>query len=122
MDIKQVGVVGSGIMAAGIAEVAAKAGFDVVLRSRSLAAAQACLTKLETSLGRQVAKGKLPADEHDTIVSRVKTVTEFGELELCELVIESVVEDLAVKKEVLRCSTSPARKARSWPPTPRRCL
>ncbi|MGH9182043.1 MAG: 3-hydroxyacyl-CoA dehydrogenase family protein, partial [Acidimicrobiales bacterium] len=101
MDIKQVGVVGSGIMGAGIAEVAAKAGFEVVLRSRSLQAADACLTRLEKSLGRQVDKGKLPAVERDTIVSRVTAVTEMGELEMCELVIESVVEDLAVKKDVL---------------------
>ena len=59
MAIKRIGVVGSGIMGAGVAEVAAKAGFEVVLRSRSQEGADAMLAGLDASLARQVKKGRL---------------------------------------------------------------
>ena len=58
MTIKRVGVVGSGIMGSGIAEVAAATGYEVVLRSRSQSTADAMVAGLEKSLGRQVEKGK----------------------------------------------------------------
>ena len=61
--VKRVGVVGSGIMGAGIAEVAAKHGHEVVLRSRQQATADATWRALERSLAKQVDKGKLEADE-----------------------------------------------------------
>lgn len=61
--IKSVGIVGSGIMGSGIAEVAAKAGFDVVLRSRSQASADGMVAGLTKSLDRQVEKGRLEAAE-----------------------------------------------------------
>lgn len=101
MEIKRVGVIGSGIMGAGIAEVVAKAGFEVILRSRSQTSADACVARMAASLGRQVEKDKLSAEVRNDVLSRVSTVTEFSELELCDLVIESVVEDLAAKKAVL---------------------
>lgn len=100
MEIKHVGIVGSGIMGAGIAEVAAKGGFDVVVRSRSQEAADGCLATVGKSLGRQVEKGKLAAEESAAILARIRAVTDLAELEFCELVIESVVEDLATKKEL----------------------
>lgn len=87
MEIKQVGIVGSGIMGAGIAEVVAKAGFEVVLRSRSRSGGDACVAQLDASLGRQVHKDKLSAVDRDDVFSRVRTVTELDELELCDLVI-----------------------------------
>jgi hypothetical protein len=59
MDIARLGIVGSGIMGSGIAEVAAKAGVDVVLRSRQQATADAMLASLEKSLAKQVERGKL---------------------------------------------------------------
>jgi 3-hydroxybutyryl-CoA dehydrogenase len=59
MAIKRLGVVGSGIMGSGIAECASKTGHEVVLRSRSIAAADAMLASLEKSLAKQVDRGKL---------------------------------------------------------------
>jgi 3-hydroxybutyryl-CoA dehydrogenase len=59
MSIKRVGIVGSGIMGSGIAEVAARAGIDVVLRSRKQETADAMVTSLQASLDKQVAKGRL---------------------------------------------------------------
>ena len=98
MAIKRFGIVGSGIMGSGIAEVAAKAGIEVVLRSRSRDTADAMVAGLGKSLARQVDKGRLEADERDAVVGRVRAVTNLSELADCDLVLESVVEDLDVKK------------------------
>src|SRR3954471_4299902 len=100
MTVKRVGIVGSGIMGAGIAEVSAKAGFEVVLRSRAQATADAMVGGLEKSLGKQVDRGKLDADEREAVLGRVRAVADLGELRDCDLVIESIVEDLAVKKHL----------------------
>jgi 3-hydroxybutyryl-CoA dehydrogenase len=98
--VKRLGVVGSGIMGAGIAEVAGKAGIEVVLRSRSQTTADAMVAGLEKSLGRQVDKGRLDAAERDAVLGRVRAVTDLGELADCDLVLESIVEDLATKKHL----------------------
>ena len=100
MTIKRVGIIGSGTMGSGIAEVAAKAGFEVVLRSRSKSGCEGMQKGLEKSLGRQVEKGKLSEADRDAAVALVRTTTELEELSDCDLVLESVVEDLAVKKEL----------------------
>jgi 3-hydroxybutyryl-CoA dehydrogenase len=97
MSITRVGIIGSGIMGSGIAEVAAANGYEVVLRSRSQSAADAMVAGLSKSLSRQVEKGRRTQDEMDEIVGRVSTATELSSLADCDLVIESVVEDLAVK-------------------------
>jgi len=100
MAIKRVGIVGSGIMGSGIAEVAAASGHEVVLRSRSRATADAMVAGLEKSLNRQVEKGKRAESERDEILSRVTVTTDLQDLAGLDLVIESVVEDLAVKKHL----------------------
>ncbi len=100
MSIKRVGIVGSGIMGAGIAETAATNGFEVVLRSRSQASADAMVAAMEKSLNRQVDKEKITAADRDAALGRVTAVSDLGELAGCDLVIESVVEDLAVKKHL----------------------
>ena len=100
MTVKRVGIVGSGIMGSGIAEVAAKAGVEVSLRSRQQSSADRMMAGLEKSLGKQVDKGKLDAAERDAVVGRVRAVTDLGELAECDLVIESIVEDLANKKHL----------------------
>ncbi|MCZ7528241.1 MAG: 3-hydroxybutyryl-CoA dehydrogenase [Acidimicrobiia bacterium] len=100
MSIKRVGIVGSGIMGSGIAEVAAKAGYEVVLRSRQQPTADAMIAGLEKSLARQVDKGRLDAGERDAVLGRVTAVADLGELADCDLVIESIVEDLATKKHL----------------------
>ena len=100
MTVKRVGIVGSGIMGAGIAEVAAKAGFEVVLRSRAQGTADAMVAGLEKSLAKQVDRGKLEAAEREATLGRVRAVADLGELRECDLVIESIVEDLAAKKHL----------------------
>jgi len=100
--IKRLGVVGSGIMGSGIAEVAAKAGLEVVVRSRHLQAAEAMVAALDRSLAKQVEKGKLDDKERAAVLSRVIPTSSFEDLADCDLVIETVVEDLAVKKQLFR--------------------
>lgn len=100
MSIQRVGVVGSGIMGSGIAEVAAATGHEVVLRSRSQAGADAMVAGLAKALAKQVEKGKRTDAEAAEISGRVRATTHLGELVDVDLVIESVVEDLNVKKDL----------------------
>jgi 3-hydroxybutyryl-CoA dehydrogenase len=85
-------------MGAGIAEVAAAAGCEVVLRSRSQSAADAMAAGLSRSLAKQVEKEKRTQKEADDIAARVTVTTDLAQLVDVDLVIESVVEDLDVKK------------------------
>ncbi len=85
-------------MGSGIAETAATSGFEVVLRSRQAKTAEATVAGLEKSLDRQVEKGKRSAEERDQALSRVTATSELEALKDVDLVIESVVEDLDVKK------------------------
>jgi len=96
--IERVGVIGSGIMGSGIAEVAAASGCEVIVRSRSQATADGMVAVLEKSLARQVEREKRTAEDAAAILARVRGTGELEELEGCDLVIESVVEDLSVKK------------------------
>lgn len=96
--MKKVGICGSGIMGSGLAEVAAKAGYSVVVRSRSAATAQAMITSIEKGLDKQVQREKISADDKAAILGRLSATDKIADLADCDLVIESVVEDLAVKK------------------------
>ncbi len=100
MSVKRVAIIGSGIMGSGITEAAAASGHDVVLRSRSKSTADAMLAGLEKSLNKQIDRGKRTAEERDEILSRVTTTSDFHALADCDLVIESAVEDLKIKKEL----------------------
>ncbi len=96
-DITSIGVVGTGLMASGIAEVAAKAGNDVILRGRSEASIKKAKAAIEKSLGRAVSKGKMDQSAADAVLDRVTTTLEFSDLAECDLVVEAVAEDLAIK-------------------------
>jgi 3-hydroxybutyryl-CoA dehydrogenase len=100
MEIKRVGIVGSGIMGAGIAEVAAKAGYEVVLRSRAQSSADAMVAGLEKSLAKQVEKGRLEEADRAATLDRVRAVTDLGELAECDVVVESIIEDLDAKRHL----------------------
>jgi 3-hydroxybutyryl-CoA dehydrogenase len=100
MAIKRIGVLGSGIMGSGIAEVAAKTGHEVILRSRKLDTAQAMVSGLEKSLAKQVDRGKLSDEDRTATLERVQATDDLDALAGCDLVIESVVEDLDVKRSL----------------------
>src|SRR3977135_657688 len=100
MNIKRVGIVGSRPTGFGIDEVGARNGYEVILRSRSQAGADGMVKGLEKSLGKQVDKGKLAEAERDAALALVRGVTDLDELADWNLFVDSVVEDLAVKKEL----------------------
>jgi 3-hydroxybutyryl-CoA dehydrogenase len=100
MAIERLGIVGSGIMGSGIAEVAAKAGATVVLRSRKQETADGMVAALGKSLAKQVDRGKLDEADATAIGERVSATADLEVLADCDMVIESVVEDLDVKKQL----------------------
>src|SRR5262245_662731 len=100
MTIERLGIVGSGIMGSGVAEVAAKAGVTVVLRSRKQETADAMVAGLERSLARQIERGRLEEAEATAVRGRVSATADLEALADCDLVVESVVEDLDVKKQL----------------------
>ncbi len=97
MTIKSVGIIGSGIMGSGIAQVAATSGFDVVLRSRKQESADQTVAAMQKSLEKLVAKERMSQEDADAAVARVRATSKLDDLADCDLVIESVVEDLATK-------------------------
>ena len=101
-DVTTVGIVGTGLMASGIAEVAAKAGNEVILRGRSEAAIKRAKAAVRESLDRAVSKGKLEGAAADEVLGRITTTLEFSDLAEVDLVVEAVAEDLAVKDAIFR--------------------
>ncbi|MFF5097473.1 MULTISPECIES: 3-hydroxybutyryl-CoA dehydrogenase [Actinosynnema] len=99
-DIQRVGVVGGGLMGAGIAEVCARAGVDVVVREVSAQAADAARERVSGSLERAVGRGKLDAGERDAALGRLRFTTGVGDLADRDLVVEAVAEQEAVKARV----------------------
>ena len=100
MKIEKVGVVGCGLMGSGIAEIAAKAGYDVVVREIDDGALQAGRGRIEKSLGRAVDKGKLGAADRDAALGRMTFTTSLDDLADRDLVIEAIVENMEAKKEL----------------------
>lgn len=100
MTVKFVGVAGSGVMGSGIAEVAVRSGFEVTVLSRQQATADAVVGRVAKSLGAQVEKGKLDGEARDEILERLSATADERDLARCDLVIESVVEDMDVKREL----------------------
>jgi 3-hydroxybutyryl-CoA dehydrogenase len=100
MAIQRLGIVGSGIMGSGIAEVAAKAGVTIVLRSRKQESADAMVAALGKSLAKQVERGKLDEAEAAAVTGRVNATADLEALADCDLVLESIVEDLETKKQL----------------------
>jgi 3-hydroxybutyryl-CoA dehydrogenase len=101
-EIKKVGVLGCGLMGSGIAQVCARAGYQTVVREVSDELVKKGLDGISRQLGKAVEKGKLEAGERDATVSRLTGTTRLEELGECDIVIEAVVEDLAIKNEMWR--------------------
>ncbi len=101
-EIRRVAVLGCGLMGRGIAEVAARAGYETWVREVSDDLASKGRAAIEQSLGRAVEKGKLPADERDAALSRLRFTTILEDLKDVDIVIEAVTEDLEVKNEMFR--------------------
>jgi 3-hydroxybutyryl-CoA dehydrogenase len=101
MTFTHAAVLGFGAMGAGIAQVCAQAGIEVTVLDTDQAHLAEGGTRLREFLDGGVARGKLSAEERDAVLARVRPTTDVAELAGAELVIEAVVEDAAVKKELL---------------------
>ncbi|MBC3843997.1 3-hydroxyacyl-CoA dehydrogenase family protein [Streptacidiphilus sp. 4-A2] len=99
---EQIAVIGAGLMGSGIAQVAAQAGYQVVLRDVTDAALARGVAGIEASYERFVAKGKLGAEAATEALARITTTTELEAVGTADLVVEAVFEQLEVKQEVFR--------------------
>jgi 3-hydroxybutyryl-CoA dehydrogenase len=97
-----IGVVGAGTMGGGIAQVAARAGFDVVMRDISEEFLRRGVAAIERGLQRDVDKGRLREEERRAVVARIRTTTEIGDLKDAGFVVEAITENLEAKRELFR--------------------
>ncbi|WP_329192785.1 3-hydroxyacyl-CoA dehydrogenase family protein [Streptomyces sp. NBC_01435] len=98
--VRAVGVAGSGTMASGIAEVFAKAGYEVVLAARGQEKADTAKGRIAKSLERSVAKGRLTAEARDGALARITAAGSLDAFADVDLAVEAVAEDLAVKQQL----------------------
>ncbi|MGZ4269623.1 MAG: 3-hydroxyacyl-CoA dehydrogenase family protein, partial [Solirubrobacteraceae bacterium] len=101
-EIKKVGVLGAGLMGHGIAQVAATAGHEVVLREVDDATLAKGVGRIEKQLARAVEKGRSSQEDADAIRARIHPTTDYADLADCDLVIEAITENLALKLEMWR--------------------
>jgi len=102
VEIRKVGVVGLGTMGAGIAQVSVQSGFDTVGREVSDELAERGRATIERYLTRGVEKGRLSQAERDAALERLTLTTDIQDLADCDLVIEAVLEELDLKRDVFR--------------------
>lgn len=102
MEIRKIGVVGAGQMGAGIAQVAAQAGYPVVLRDLEPSLIERGLGSIQRSMGKLLEKGKLDQQAHHAALARIATTTRLADLQDCDLVIEAIVEHEPSKLELFR--------------------
>jgi 3-hydroxybutyryl-CoA dehydrogenase len=100
--MKTVGIVGTGTMGAGIAQLAAQIRCQVIFQNRSAESLEQGFERVRKSLGRLVSKEKLTQHQADGILGRIHGTTALEDLKGCDIVIETAPEDIAVKEDLLR--------------------
>lgn len=100
MNFKKIGVIGGGTMGQGIAEMLAAKGLDVMLVEKTTERLEYSYEMIETSLDKQLEKWAITQAEKKLILSRIQKVTHFAELSSCDMVIETITEDLEAKQKV----------------------
>ncbi|WP_339249273.1 3-hydroxyacyl-CoA dehydrogenase NAD-binding domain-containing protein [Paenibacillus sp. FSL P2-0136] len=100
MNFKKIGVIGGGTMGQGIAEMLAAKGLDVMLVEKTAERLNYSYEMIETSLDKQLEKWAITQAEKKLILGRIQKVTHFAELSSCDMVIETIVEDLEAKQKV----------------------
>ncbi|MCA1556855.1 MAG: 3-hydroxybutyryl-CoA dehydrogenase, partial [Acidobacteria bacterium] len=102
MEIKKVGVLGCGLMGSGIAQTAATAGFDVVVREVSDELCERGFKGIEKSLAKFAEKGTITAEQQAGIRGRMTGTTNFADLADCDIIIEAIIENLDTKRDTYR--------------------
>ncbi|MCD6493546.1 MAG: 3-hydroxybutyryl-CoA dehydrogenase [Archaeoglobaceae archaeon] len=101
-DVKVVGVLGAGTMGNGIAQVCAMAGFEVIMRDIKQEFVDRGMQTIKKSLSKFVEKGKISEDDMNATLSRIKTTLDLKDFENVDVVIEAVIENMDVKKQVFK--------------------
>lgn len=99
-EIAKVGVLGGGLMGSGIAQVAAMAGFETIVREISDPLIQKSRSGIGKTLARGIEKGKVTEAERDAALGKLTFTTDLAQLATCDIIIEAVVEDLEMKNEM----------------------
>ncbi|MEA2308407.1 MAG: 3-hydroxybutyryl-CoA dehydrogenase [Thermoleophilaceae bacterium] len=102
MEISKVGVLGAGLMGHGIAQIAAQAGWDVVLREVDQGRLDKGIGRIEKQLGRAVEKGRMEQSDADGVRGRIHGTLDYGDFADCDLVVEAITEDLGLKLDMWR--------------------
>lgn len=100
MEIKNVGVVGCGIMGSGIAQVCAQSGYNVIILEISDEVLNKGLKSIDTILTRSVDKGRISLQDKESILARIKGTTNMEDFSECDLIIEAATEDMDIKKAI----------------------
>ncbi|MDO5621086.1 MAG: 3-hydroxyacyl-CoA dehydrogenase NAD-binding domain-containing protein [Paracoccus sp. (in: a-proteobacteria)] len=100
--VQKVGVLGAGMMGAGIAYVSAQAGIEVVLIDNTQEAADRGKAHTESLLDKGMSKGKVTAEKKTEVLARITATTDYAALDGCDLIVEAVFEDMGVKAEVTK--------------------
>ena len=100
MEVKKIAIIGAGTMGNGIAQVCAKSGFDVTMIDIKDEFLERGIGAVSKSLDRLVKKEKITAEDKETILGRITTTTDLGGIKGCEVVIEAIFEDLAIKGDL----------------------
>jgi 3-hydroxybutyryl-CoA dehydrogenase len=100
MEIKQIGVVGCGLMGSGIVEVCARAGYNVIVREIDEEFLESGLGRVKKSLDKAVARGKATQEQEDEALARIQGTTDLADFAGCDLVVEAAIENMAIKKEI----------------------
>src|SRR5258705_11390344 len=101
-EIKRVGVLGCGLMGSGIAQVAAAAGYETIVRDISKELLDRGRAGIEKSLAKFVEKGKLPAADRDATLKRLTYTTTVADLKSSHIVIEATTEDLGLRNPLFK--------------------
>ncbi len=102
MEIKKIGVIGSGTMGGGIAQTAGQGGYEVVMGDVSEEYVRAGFARIKERLEKRVVEGKLEHIEKDRIISNIKTTANLEDCKDADLIIEAVVEKEDVKKRIFK--------------------
>ena len=100
MNIKTVGIVGCGLMGSGIAEVAARCGYEVIVSEANDELLAKGLDRVQSSLAKAVSRGKATQEEMDGALAHIRGTTRLEDFAPCDLIVEAVTEDMALKKQV----------------------
>jgi 3-hydroxybutyryl-CoA dehydrogenase len=100
MEFKTVGVVGCGIMGAGIAQLCAQTGYSVVVSEINDALLQKGLKSIDAQLTRSVDKGRIKPEDKNAVMDRIKGTTNMADFSACDIVIEAATEDMNIKKSI----------------------